>query len=399
MFTEAYPFASKALWKGQELRALCEVFDDVCVAPLHQMQRDPSLDLPEGVRILPPVFPIGVARRSIWGRILGLVNRRLPDHVARMEPARHMTDVRRFWQTVYQIEEVLQSPAWRQDVAPRLDGSTLYFFWGRGYAAVIPYLSRSQHAKTLVRLHRWDLYPDQNDGYIPFQRRIVESAAAVVPISRDGVDVLARLYPAQVDKLRCLRLGTEVNGLSTSSDDGVFRIVSCAYANPVKRLHLIAEALHGIDFPVRWTHLGDGPEMARVRQACEGLPAHIEVDLMGAVPPTKVASFYRDQSVDLFINVSASEGIPVSIMEAMAAGIPTLATNVGGSGEIVDGETGRLLAPDVTAEALAAAIASMRSMPEPARLAMRAACRQLVEREYDMARNARAVAQALLALG
>lgn len=284
-------------------------------------------------------------------------------------------------------------------MAPQLEGSTLYFFWGRGYASVIPYLPRSQLAKTLVRLHGWDLYPDRDDGYIPFQRRIVESAAAIVPISRNGVEVLAGLYPAQVEKLRCLRLGTELNGLSTPSDDGVFRIVSCAYAKPIKRLHLIAEALHGVDFPVRWTHLGDGPEMARIRQACEGLPAHVEVKLMGSVLPSEVASFYTGQPVDLFINVSASEGIPVSIMEAMAAGIPALATNVGGSGEIVDGETGRLLAPDVTAEVLAAAIASMRSMPEPARLAMRAACRQLVEREYDMTRNTRAVAQALLALG
>lgn len=111
MFTEAYPFTSTALWKGQELRAFCEVFDEVCVAPLHQMQRDPSLDLPEGVRILPPVFPMDRARRSKLGRRLGLVNRRLPSHVSRMEPFRHMTDVRRFWQVVSLVEEIHQSTA------------------------------------------------------------------------------------------------------------------------------------------------------------------------------------------------------------------------------------------------------------------------------------------------
>ena len=45
----------------------------------------------------------------------------------------------------------------------------------------------------------------------------------------------------------------------------------------------------------------------------------------------------------MFINLSSSEGIPVSIMEAQSFGIPVIATNVGGSGEIVVSETGVLV--------------------------------------------------------
>jgi len=49
----------------------------------------------------------------------------------------------------------------------------------------------------------------------------------------------------------------------------------------------------------------------------------------------EIFSFYRNQAVTWFVNVSESEGIPVSIMEAMSFGIPVIATNVGGSSEIV----------------------------------------------------------------
>jgi glycosyltransferase involved in cell wall biosynthesis len=57
------------------------------------------------------------------------------------------------------------------------------------------------------------------------------------------------------------------------------------------------------------------------------------------------------------VNVSASEGIPVSIMEAMSAYTPVIATDVDGNGEIVqDQYNGFLLSPDFTNEHLAALI-------------------------------------------
>jgi colanic acid/amylovoran biosynthesis glycosyltransferase len=82
-------------------------------------------------------------------------------------------------------------------------------------------------------------------------------------------------------------------------------------------------------------------------------------------------------------------------MEAMAAGIPALATDVGGNSEIVGPGTGQVLPADVTASDLAAAISGMRAMPQSERLALRATCRQRIEDDYDQAKNARAVAQAL----
>ena len=58
----------------------------------------------------------------------------------------------------------------------------------------------------------------------------------------------------------------------------------------------------------------------------------------------------------MFINVSSTEGIPVSIMEAMSFGIPVIATAVGGTPEIVNNENGYLLSKDPSAKELAEVI-------------------------------------------
>ena len=63
--------------------------------------------------------------------------------------------------------------------------------------------------------------------------------------------------------------------------------------------------------------------------------------------------FYKNNYVDLFINTSKSEGLPVSLMEATSFGIPIMAPNVGGIKEIVTKETGILFEPNKEIEQLA----------------------------------------------
>jgi glycosyltransferase involved in cell wall biosynthesis len=84
---------------------------------------------------------------------------------------------------------------------------------------------------------------------------------------------------------------------------------------------------------------------------------------MGYMPNEAVLAFYAHNPVDLFINVSASEGIPVSIMEAQNLAIPVLASAVGGIPEIVTAQNGELLAPDPSPAEIAEAIARLRQKP------------------------------------
>jgi glycosyltransferase involved in cell wall biosynthesis len=67
----------------------------------------------------------------------------------------------------------------------------------------------------------------------------------------------------------------------------------------------------------------------------------------------------------LFVNLSDSEGLPVAIMEAMSAGVPVVATDVGGTAEIVSSaKSGVLLEPDPAVADISAAIEAFTDMPD-----------------------------------
>lgn len=78
---------------------------------------------------------------------------------------------------------------------------------------------------------------------------------------------------------------------------------------------------------------------------------------MGFIPNENVQEFYATHTVGAFLNVSESEGVPVSIMEAQSYGIPVIATDVGGTAEIVhDRQNGVLLDSDFSSEDLLRAL-------------------------------------------
>jgi glycosyltransferase involved in cell wall biosynthesis len=94
--------------------------------------------------------------------------------------------------------------------------------------------------------------------------------------------------------------------------------------------------------------VGDGPLL----KACRGLVRDLRIDqrvhFWGAQPPTMVAQLMADADAFVHHSVTArdgdQEGIPLSIMEAMATGLPVAATSHSGIAElVVDGETGRLV--------------------------------------------------------
>jgi glycosyltransferase involved in cell wall biosynthesis len=107
--------------------------------------------------------------------------------------------------------------------------------------------------------------------------------------------------------------------------------------------------------------VGDGPDRPAVEE---------EIRLLGLEPAVELAGERDDvpellASADLFVLSSRSEGLPLSILEAMAAGLPVVASNVGGVPEaVVDGHTG-LLVPPSDPQSLAAAIG--RLLDDPAR--------------------------------
>jgi glycosyltransferase involved in cell wall biosynthesis len=105
--------------------------------------------------------------------------------------------------------------------------------------------------------------------------------------------------------------------------------------------------------------VGDGPE----RPALEA-----EIRAAGLLQRVELAGERRDvpqllEDADVFVLSSRSEGAPLSILEAMAAGLPVVASAVGGVPEIVDDGTTGLLVPPGDAGALAAALERLLADP------------------------------------
>ncbi|MDP4085841.1 MAG: glycosyltransferase [Bacillota bacterium] len=232
-----------------------------------------------------------------------------------------------------------------------------YSYWLTPSATALAMLKdRGEVKYAASRVHGGDLYWERHTPpYLPFQKRVIQELDQVYSISSNGKEYLTKRHQISDSKISINRLGTknEKPFQPAMQKSPVLRIISCAYLKPVKRIHLLVEALKSVQAPIEWTHIGDGPERARLEGMVKELPNTVTVRFLGNLNNQQVLKNYRDQPYDLFINVSESEGIPVTIMEAFSFGIPVIATDVGGTSELVNEESGYLLPKDFAPERLA----------------------------------------------
>lgn len=275
-------------------------------------------------------------------------------------------------------------------------GLVFYSFWLDVSALGLGILrSRAQASFGVVaRAHGGDLYSERHTPqYIPFQRQTVELLDWVSPDSMGGTEYLRRKYPQQAKKIWPALLGTDDPGFAaTASDDGTVRVVSCAFLVEVKRIGLLVRGVAELSkrtpgVPIDWVHFGDGPMRAEIKELAEAiLPSNVQWRLMGHVDTSTIYKWYRENPVDVFVNVSSSEGTPVSIMEAISCSIPVVATAVGGNKEIVSGENGALLSPNPEPTEIAEALKAICLGPN-SRIALRQGSRAMWDAKYNAGKN------------
>lgn len=107
--------------------------------------------------------------------------------------------------------------------------------------------------------------------------------------------------------------------------------------------------------PVRFLIAGDGPELSRLVARVEEEGLSQQVRFLGHRSDVPVLL----QAADIFLLPSHSEGMPLTIMEAMAAGLPVLATNVGGIPEVVVDDVTGILVPPHEPKRLAEALSNL----------------------------------------
>jgi len=210
----------------------------------------------------------------------------------------------------------------------------------------------------ITRIHGYDLYWERQDPpFCVYQRLMMEGADRVFPISEHGREYLIKKYPTLINKIHVHRLGVREGKPSEPSKDGIIRIVSCSSVISHKRLPLIIDTLKNIEVPIKWTHIGDGPDMpivASMAKELQEIKRNVHIEFKGSIPNSSVHNFFETHNVDFFINVSETEGIPVSIMEALSHSVPVMACDVGGIHEIIgkDKGAGLLLDKDISSEML-----------------------------------------------
>ncbi len=240
------------------------------------------------------------------------------------------------------------------------------------------------------RAHRYDLYEERNrTKYLPYRQLFLKVYDNVFPCSDNGTKYLKTLYPSLSQKVTTSLLGTMDHGKGLESTDGVFRIVSCSRTEPLKRVDKIITALQKLDntgLNIEWTHIGDGSELEQLKNAAYKKLHHIKYKFTGNMKNVDVIRLYQGNPFDLLINVSSSEGLPVSIMEAISFGIPVVGTDVGGTSEIViDGVTGKLLPSKFSTEDLADIIQNFATAEN--RLVNRKSCRKFWKEHFQAIPN------------
>ena len=223
-------------------------------------------------------------------------------------------------------------------------------------------------------------------------------ATLAIAISHYGASQIMRFSDtADWPKVRTVRLGIDATEFPLPEPPAAgqrFRIVSVGRLAKVKAHVMLLRAFALVYARVPNTELtiiGGGPELLALQQLARELATPVE--FTGGLPNELVRN--RVAASHCFALASFAEGVPVVLMEAMALGVPCVATRVMGVPELIEhGREGLLVAPG-DPEAMAEAIC--RLIEEPALATqIRDAARAKVLSEYELTANISQLAEELL---
>jgi glycosyltransferase involved in cell wall biosynthesis len=230
----------------------------------------------------------------------------------------------------------------------------LYTYWFDYATMGCSYFAEKNNVIEIVtRAHGYDVFDYRDPNRSTYMRgRVLSKINDVYAVSKMGSSYLQKKYPKYSHKIHHSYLGINkcVMDYISKSDDKELNLFSCSFMVPVKRVSLLATYIVELAaaYPktkIIWTHAGGGDLFNQMNDYAKSVNLeNLQIILLGSITHTEVLEHYLQKPVDIFLSLSESEGIPVSMMEAQCFGVPIIATNVGGVGEIViDGETGFLL--------------------------------------------------------
>jgi glycosyltransferase involved in cell wall biosynthesis len=258
----------------------------------------------------------------------------------------------------------------------QLSDAVFYCYWLDSYALSLAVAKKNGKIfKAVSRAHNWDVYFELHPGnYLPFRKLLLENLDKVFTISENAQRYIeSKTNIVATNKIQVARLGTlNVGGRrNPASANSTLVLLSCSTLIKRKRLDLIIDVVANVKLqtPVIWYHIGEeGEEKQRLLELINiKSTAGKQMIMLGHMDNHKILEFYTQQHIDLFVNLSDSEGVPVSIMEAYSAGIPAIATNVGGVAEVINKSNGYLVDVNSNADVIASKIEEFAQLTDDAK--------------------------------
>ena len=222
-----------------------------------------------------------------------------------------------------------------------------------------------------------------------FYRRAALGGAKAVIVPSTGLEATAReVWGQPARRVQRIANGIDTAAFAAAPDpaalpmrkpQGQRWVGTLAGLRPVKELPALVEACAAL--PPEW-HLvicGEGPERAAILTAAQRFGMADRLHLPGAVDPARVVGLF-----DIFALSSASEQFPLSVVEAMAAGLPVAAPDVGDIAAILAAPNRAIITPPNDTPALSAALVQLAA-DAALRASLGAANRTRAQGEFDLA--------------
>lgn len=419
--TLAYPadLYSEKVFVDSEIPALLQEFNQIVLVPTDPFPRHAAYEkmLPEGVSA-----DWSLADDKIYSSKLlktfyifhPAVIRAIFD--MRREARSPRQWLKGFFQAANMVRasQIVRRVARAHDMSPA--DTVLYSMWFADPASGLARLAMTDGWKMATRAHTSDLYDDRMlFRSKKLRSRLLRFVSNVFAISEKGARYMKSRYPEADERILHHPLGARRSGPPDSppkhSSDSEISFVTTARLDPVKSLPLILDTLAEVarrtpDRNIIWTLIGDGPCLEHLVEQAENIHLpNFSVDFKGAMPNDLIQHFYATDRPDWFIMMSRSEGLPISMGEAMAHAIPVITTDVGDVAELVgddcailvpapyDADGNRTLSPAQYAD-----IITQKVTDAPLRNAMATAAANRWATTFDATRLAQATARKLSSL-
>jgi glycosyltransferase involved in cell wall biosynthesis len=345
LFTEKFPYQGGEVFLKAEIPHLAQHFEKIWIFP-SQVSENQIFNLPDNVKVIAPQWPAETHTRRILSRyFLLILGYFVYEFFFSKHRFKYLTQFKwNFYRLIGLIQEaeaigVEMKNIYKQD-------SICYTYWFNEQTSRLLLLKKMgmPNLRVISRVHLYDFEEEFNGrGYLPFRRFEMKNIDKVVPISEYARTYLNQRFALRDKITEVHRLGVPEAPFNLGGSGGTFILVSCSALSWYKRPELLVDVIAALELPVNWIHFGDGPMLEQFMARVQNLPSHIKLDYRGRVSNEEIIQFYRENPVDALLNVSIYEGIPYSMMEAIASGIPIIGCNVCGVPEIVTEQTGLLL--------------------------------------------------------